>query len=62
MLLVVLNIIYLNHTILTRRIAAKNRTFDATFGSDVMCRFHSFVPYTCITLLFALLSWLAFDR
>lgn len=62
MTLAILNVIYLNHILLTKGIAAANHSFDGTFGSEIVCYFRYFTPYTFITLIFSLLCWLAFDR
>jgi hypothetical protein len=62
MILALMNIIYLTHGLLTRGIAALRNLFDATFGNDILCRFRSFMPYTCLTIIMSILSWIAFDR
>ncbi len=62
MILAITNIIYLTHALLTRGIAALHNQFDATFGNDILCRFRSFMPYTFVTIIMSLLSWIAFDR
>ena len=62
MVLATLNIIYLNHSLLPKGISAVNRSFDGTFGNEILCIFRYFVPYSFITLIFSLLCWLAFDR
>jgi hypothetical protein len=61
MALAAMNLVYLTHGLLTRGIAAANGLFDATFGNDIACRFRYFVPYISITMIFSLLSWMAFD-
>ena len=62
MVLATLNIIYLNHSLLPKGISAVNRSFDGTFGNEILCIFRYFVPYSFITLIFSLLCWLAVDR
>jgi hypothetical protein len=62
MILAIMNIIYLTHGLLTRGIAALHNQFDATFGNDILCRFRSFMPYTCVTIIMSLLSLIACDR
>jgi hypothetical protein len=62
MVLAVMNIIYLNHALLTRAMAALYHQFDTTFGNDILCRFRYFVPYVSKTIILSLLSWIAFDR
>jgi len=62
MILAIMNMIYLSHSLLTRGIAALHNQFDATFGNDIACRFRSFMPYSCITIILSIFSWIAFDR
>jgi multisubunit Na+/H+ antiporter MnhB subunit len=62
MILAIMNTIYLTHALLTRGIAALHNQFDATFGNDILCRFRSFMPYTFVTIIMSILSWIAFDR
>jgi multisubunit Na+/H+ antiporter MnhB subunit len=62
MILAIMNIIYLTLGLLTRGIASLRNQFDTTFGNDILCRFRSFIAYTCITIIMSLLSWIAFDR
>jgi hypothetical protein len=60
--LAVVNIIFLNYVLISKRIAATYGRSDYTFGSNILCSARYFIPYTSMSTAFLLLSWIAIDR
>jgi hypothetical protein len=60
--LAVMNIIFLNYILISRLIAALSGRFDYSFGNNIVCHVRYFIPYTTMSIVFFLLSWIAIDR
>ena len=60
--LAVVNIIFLNYTLVSRVIAGSHGVFDITFGRNILCATRYFIPYTSMTIVFLILSWISIDR
>ena len=60
--LAVMNMLFLSYALISRAIAAAYRQFDFTFGNSILCAARYFIPNTTMSIIFFLLSWIAFDR